>query len=250
MASRGPSFEKEARTTPTCLRCLKWMRPPGPKMGRSIETALNGTKSTCPAKPSKSERSPRAVSSGSTTPTRPCIGSGASRKDCSAPKEVFTQLFHEKAHDEDFAVIVRSIDWGRVRWELQEISGIALRHVRVDREYQHALDEARDRATRFDIVDDRQDVVDHWRDAGSWIIPPVAVSCDLLGGGARTSDRLHQARESASAARSRGSTGDSEAFGVGRTSCKLVRFVPDAVCRYRLLWGIRTGIACNVRLRL
>jgi hypothetical protein len=81
-------------------------------------------------------------------------------------------------------VIVRSIDWGRVRWELQEISGMALRHVRVDREYQHALDEARDQATRFGIVDERQDVVDHWRDAKSWIVPPVAVSFDLLGGGA------------------------------------------------------------------
>ena len=23
----------------------------------------------------------------------------------------------------------------------------------------------------------------HWRDAKSWIVPPVAVSCDLLGGG-------------------------------------------------------------------
>jgi hypothetical protein len=100
------------------------------------------------------------------------------------PQEVFTQLFHEKANDEDFAVIVRAIDWGRVRWELHEISGVALRHVRVDREYQHALDEARDQATRFGIVDERQEVVDHWRDAKSWLVPPVAVSCDLLGGGA------------------------------------------------------------------
>jgi hypothetical protein len=100
------------------------------------------------------------------------------------PQEVFTQLFHEQSNNEDFAVIVRSIDWGRVRWELQEISGMALRHVRVDREYQHALDEARDLATRFGIVDDRQEVVDHWRDAKSWIVPPVAVSFDLLGGGA------------------------------------------------------------------
>jgi hypothetical protein len=100
------------------------------------------------------------------------------------PQEVFTQLFHEQSNNEDFAVIVRSIDWGRVRWELQEISGMALRHVRVDREYQHALDEARDRATRFGIVDERQEVVDHWRDAKSWIVPPVAVSFDLLGGGA------------------------------------------------------------------
>jgi hypothetical protein len=100
------------------------------------------------------------------------------------PQEVFAQLFHEQANSEDFAVIVRSIDWGRVRWELQEISGMALRHVRVDREYQHALDEARDRATRFGIVDERQEVVEHWRDAKSWIVPPVAVSFDLLGGGA------------------------------------------------------------------
>jgi hypothetical protein len=35
---------------------------------------------------------------------------------------------------------VRSIDWGRARSEVQEISGMALRHVRVNREYQHALD--------------------------------------------------------------------------------------------------------------
>jgi len=100
------------------------------------------------------------------------------------PQEVFTQLFHEQSNNEDFAVIVRSIDWGRVRWELQEISGMALRHVRVDREYQRALDEARDRATQFGIVDERQEVVDHWRDAKSWMVPPVAASCDLLGGGA------------------------------------------------------------------
>lgn len=98
------------------------------------------------------------------------------------PQEVFTQL-HEEANNEDFAAIVRSIDWGRVRWELEELSGIAMRHVRVDRAYQLALDEARDRATQFGIVDERQEVVDHWRDAKSWIVPPVIVADDLVGGG-------------------------------------------------------------------
>jgi hypothetical protein len=63
------------------------------------------------------------------------------------PQEVFTQLFSEEANNEDFAVIVRAVDWGRVTWELQEMSGVALRHVRVDRAFQLALDEARDRAT-------------------------------------------------------------------------------------------------------
>jgi hypothetical protein len=99
------------------------------------------------------------------------------------PQEVFTQLFHEEANNEDFAVIVRAVDWGRVRWELEEMSGVALQHLRVDRGYQHALDEARDRATQFGIVDEREDVVSRWRDAKSWILPPVVVSGDLIGGG-------------------------------------------------------------------
>lgn len=100
------------------------------------------------------------------------------------PQGVFTQLFHDEASSEDFAVIVRAIDWGRATWELQELSDIALRRVRVDRGYQHALDEARDRATQFGILDERQKVVDHWRDAKSWIVAPVIVAGDLLSGGA------------------------------------------------------------------
>lgn len=97
------------------------------------------------------------------------------------PQEVFAQLFHEDANNADFAAIVRAVDWGRVRWELGEFSGIALRQVRVDRGYQYALDEARDRAIQFGIVDDRIEVVEHWRDAHSWFAPPVMVAGEVLG---------------------------------------------------------------------
>ena len=113
------------------------------------------------------------------------------------PQDVFTQLFH--AEDSSVAraestersggpplsdlASVKGVDWGRVSWELTEMTGVALRHMRVDREYQHALDEARDRATQFGIVDEREEVVSHWRDAKSWVVPPVVVSGDLLGGG-------------------------------------------------------------------
>jgi hypothetical protein len=100
------------------------------------------------------------------------------------PQEVFTQLFHEEANNEDFAVIVRAVDWGRVRWELDEMSGVTIRHLRIDRAYQRALDEARDQASQFGIVDERKEVISHWRDARSWVVPPVIVSGDLLGGGA------------------------------------------------------------------
>jgi hypothetical protein len=97
------------------------------------------------------------------------------------PQEVFVQLFHEDANDEDFAAVMRAVDWGRVRWELEEFSGGALRQVRVDRSYQHALDESRDRATQFGILDDREEVAVHWRDALSWYAPPVMVAGEVLG---------------------------------------------------------------------
>jgi hypothetical protein len=96
------------------------------------------------------------------------------------PQEVFTQLFHEKAKDEEFAV-VRSIDWGRVTWEIAELSGIALRQVRVDRAYQLALDEARDHAVCYGIVDEREEVLAHWKDANSWLVAPVLIAANLLG---------------------------------------------------------------------
>jgi hypothetical protein len=97
------------------------------------------------------------------------------------PQEVFTQLFHEDANNADFAAIVRAVDWGRVSWRLEEFSGITLRQVRVDRGYQYALDEARDRATQFGIVDDREEVVNHWRDVHTWFAPPVMVAGEVMG---------------------------------------------------------------------
>jgi hypothetical protein len=97
------------------------------------------------------------------------------------PLEVFTQLFHEDANNSDFAAIVRAVDWGRLSWRLEEFSGITLRQVRVDRGYQYAVDEARDRATQFGIVDDRDQVVNHWRDVHTWFAPPVMVAGEVMG---------------------------------------------------------------------
>jgi hypothetical protein len=97
------------------------------------------------------------------------------------PLEVFTQLFHEDANNSDFAAIVRAVDWGRLSWRLEEFSGITLRQVRVDRGYQYAVDEARDRATQFGIVDDREQVVNHWRDVHTWFAPPVMVAGEVMG---------------------------------------------------------------------
>jgi hypothetical protein len=97
------------------------------------------------------------------------------------PQEVFTQTFSEQPRNQELVAIVRAVDWGRVRWEFTELSGIALRQVRVDRGFQHALDEARERCAQFGIRDDREEVVNHWRDAGSWFAPPVIVAGDVLG---------------------------------------------------------------------
>jgi nitrogen fixation protein FixH len=101
------------------------------------------------------------------------------------PQEVFSQLLHEKANDEAFEAIASTVDWGKVRWELTEISGVALRHMHVDRMFRLALDEARDHAVCYGIVDEREEVEAHWRDSKSWTVPPVAVSGELLAHEAR-----------------------------------------------------------------
>jgi hypothetical protein len=102
-------------------------------------------------------------------------------EELECPLEVFTQVFHEEANNADFSTIVRAVDWSRVRWELEEFSGVALRQVRVDRGFQYALDEARERTAQFGIRDEREAVVNHWRDVGSWFAPPVMVAGEVLG---------------------------------------------------------------------
>jgi hypothetical protein len=99
------------------------------------------------------------------------------------PLEVFAQLFRETDSNEDFLVTIRTIDWGVVTWEHRELSGVALRRVRVAQAREESLDEARDMATQYGIVDNREEVVSHWRDAKTWLVPPIVVSGDLLGGG-------------------------------------------------------------------
>jgi hypothetical protein len=51
--------------------------------------------------------------------------------DC--PLEVFGQLFHEHHADAEFAVLYRSVDWGRVVWSRDELSGVQWRQVSVER---------------------------------------------------------------------------------------------------------------------
>jgi hypothetical protein len=107
-----------------------------------------------------------------------------------------------------------ALSWGRVGRELQEVSWVARymdvatgstspegepesrlwvadvgrgQEVRTARpegeQYQYALDEARQRAAQFGIVDERKEVVEHWEEAQSWVVAPVVVAADLLGGG-------------------------------------------------------------------
>jgi hypothetical protein len=100
------------------------------------------------------------------------------------PAEVFSQLFREEDSNESFSVTLRTIDWGSVAWEQRDLSGVALRRVRVPESRAESLGEARDVATQYGIVDNREEVSNHWRDVKTWLVPPIVVSGDLLGGGA------------------------------------------------------------------
>ena len=53
---------------------------------------------------------------------------------------MFGQVFHAEADNPEFAWILRMVDRKRVRWELEELSGVALRRLGVDRAFQFAMD--------------------------------------------------------------------------------------------------------------
>jgi len=101
------------------------------------------------------------------------------------PPEVFTQLFHEHHADAEFAELYRAVDWSQVEWSLEDLSGMQWRQVSVDRGYQYAVDEARWRTLEEGVSDERVAVVAHWGEAGTWLVPPVLVTGEVLGNSLR-----------------------------------------------------------------
>jgi hypothetical protein len=99
--------------------------------------------------------------------------------DC--PLDVFEQLFFDHYGDDDFASILRFVDWAVVEWEERALSGVALRHVAVARPYQHAVDEARSGTLEQGVQDDRPEIVEHWRTAGTWLRSPILIAGHVTG---------------------------------------------------------------------
>ena len=56
-----------------------------------------------------------------------------------------------------------------------------MRQVAVPRGYQYAVDEARAETFAYGLQDDREEVLASWREAGSWVRPPVLLEGDVLG---------------------------------------------------------------------
>ena len=98
--------------------------------------------------------------------------------DC--PPDVFEQLFHDHHVDQDFGHLLRFVDWSAVRWEEDELSGVALRQVAAPRDYQFAVDEARVRTGEEGVQDEREEVMTSWRDDGTWMRSPILVAGDIL----------------------------------------------------------------------
>jgi hypothetical protein len=106
-------------------------------------------------------------------------GARALGLDC--PSDVFEQLFFDFHDDDDYATMIRFIDWALVAWEERRLSGVALRRVAVPRPYQHAVDEARWRTLAEGVQDHRPEIIEHWRVAGTWLRPPILVNHQVIG---------------------------------------------------------------------
>jgi len=96
------------------------------------------------------------------------------------PPDVFEQLFHEQCDNNSLTSIVHFVDWGAVRWDEGDLSGVALRQVGVPRAYQHAVDEARARTARDGFYDERSEVMAHWEAARTLIRAPIVLAGEVL----------------------------------------------------------------------
>ena len=96
------------------------------------------------------------------------------------PLDVFEQLFIDHHDDEEFAELVRFIDWTTIEWSEKLLSAMALRRVGVPRIYQLAVDEARARTTQEGFHDERLEVMTRWQEAKTWFQSPIMVTGELF----------------------------------------------------------------------
>ncbi|MDP9087402.1 MAG: hypothetical protein M3O26_01480 [Pseudomonadota bacterium] len=96
------------------------------------------------------------------------------------PLDVFEQLFVNHHDDAAFSTMLGRIDWSTVEWSEKRLSGIVLRRVGVPRAYQYAVDEARGRTAQDGFQDERQEVMNHWQEAKTWIRSPIVLAGDLF----------------------------------------------------------------------
>ena len=108
-------------------------------------------------------------------------GQACAAAGLSCPPDVFEQLFHDHHEDRDFASDLAGVDWSRVVWEEQLLSGVRLRQVACPRGYQYAVDEARARTLMQGLTDEREAVLASWREAQTWVRAPVVLEGAVLG---------------------------------------------------------------------
>ena len=97
--------------------------------------------------------------------------------DC--PLDVFEQLFFDHHGDDEFAGVVRFIDWAAVEWQERALSGVALRRVAVPRPYQHAVDEARYRTLAEPMEDLTENVAEKGQVAGQHLVQDDAQAIEV-----------------------------------------------------------------------
>jgi hypothetical protein len=90
-------------------------------------------------------------------------------------------MVHDRHDDPDLEWLLRGIDFSQVTWEQDDRSGVVLRQMCVDRAFQEAVDEAYRDIVDNDVIHEREDVVASWREAGTWIEPPILLTGLVLG---------------------------------------------------------------------
>jgi hypothetical protein len=104
----------------------------------------------------------------------------AQERGLACPLDVFEQLFHDHHDDVAMGRLLRFVDWSEIAWAEDAVSGVALRHSGIPRDWQQAVDEAREQTTLQGFHDERPEVMQHWEQSHTWIRRPILLRGAVL----------------------------------------------------------------------
>ncbi|WP_298941281.1 hypothetical protein [uncultured Psychromonas sp.] len=103
-----------------------------------------------------------------------------------APKSVIEQFYVDHSDKFQFQELYGAIDLNLIEWELLEIPASKILNLGSSATHPDFILEVAEDASHYDEIGDaaidcREDVLDHWKQFGTWVTPPIFIKGEIIG---------------------------------------------------------------------